>query len=244
MLFKNIIYSAMVVGILSGLLLSLAQHAQISPLIYAAETFETSSAAPHDHAPAPAQAQAHSEAAWAPADGIERIVYTVIADVLAAIGFAALLLAGMSLARLKRNRHISIPIGGLWGLAGFVAFFAAPALGLHPEIPGMQAAALEHRQLWWVATVLVSIAGLAVIAFATGVNKIGGGILLAIPHIIGAPQTDAAIFSHPDPQAVLMLTELHHTFITASTLVNGGFWLVLGVLSAIALQQWPWQDNA
>jgi len=49
--------------------------------------------------------------------------------------------------------------------AGFVAFSLAPAAGLPLGLPGMAAAALEARQIWWVCTVAATAAGLALLAF-------------------------------------------------------------------------------
>ena len=57
MAFRNILLSAIVVGIFSGLLYGLFQHFQISPIIYAAEAYEVES----DTIEAPA-AHSHSEA--------------------------------------------------------------------------------------------------------------------------------------------------------------------------------------
>jgi hypothetical protein len=34
----------------------------------------------------------------------------------------------------------------------------APAIGLPPELPGIEAAALQSRQLWWVATAVATAA--------------------------------------------------------------------------------------
>src|SRR3974390_3265881 len=46
--------------------------------------------------------------------------------------------------------HLSWHEGLMWGLAGFAVFTLAPGLGLPPELPGVPAAPLLSRQLWWV----------------------------------------------------------------------------------------------
>ena len=55
---------------------------------------------------------------------------------------------------------MSFTSGLAWGLGGFIAFFAAPSLGILPQLPGVAGAALESRQFWWVATVLCTGTGL------------------------------------------------------------------------------------
>ena len=79
--------------------------------------------------------------------------------------------------------------GVLWGLAGFVAFQLAPAFGLPPELPGMPAADLVARQIWWWATALATGAGLlrASPDSATGPAIGVAAVLMLLPHIIGAP---------------------------------------------------------
>ena len=46
----------------------------------------------------------------------------------------------------------------MWGLAGFAVFTIAPGLGLPPELPGVPAAPLLSRQIWWVTAVLATAA--------------------------------------------------------------------------------------
>lgn len=124
----------------------------------------------------------------------------------------------------------------LIGALGFLAVFVAPSLGLPPEVPGSAAAPLEARQLWWVFTVLMVVAGLGLVGLARGWMKLAGIPLLAIPYLF-VPAHEGPLFSHPDPQAVAALTELHQQFIWATGVTNLVFWLLAGVLSAIALKR-------
>jgi len=172
----------------------------------------------------------HDPEAWGPEDGAERIFYTYLSSSLMAIGFALVIISGMSLSGKK-----SVKAGALWGLAGYIAFFVAPTLGLPPEIPGMEAAALEGRQSWWLLTVLLTAIGLGLLAFGKSALRWSGLLVIAIPHILGAPQPETHGFAHPDATAVAALEALVGQFEIATAVVNGIFWVCLGLLCAIAM---------
>ena len=147
-----------------------------------------------------------------------------------AIGFALVIISGMALSGKK-----SAKAGFLWGLAGYIAFFLAPSLGLPPEIPGMEAAALEGRQSWWLLTVTFTALGLGLLAFGKGTLRWGGLLIIAIPHILGAPQPALHGFSHPDANAVAALEALVGQFVMTTTVINGIFWVCLGILCGVAI---------
>lgn len=216
-LFQRIVFAAALAGLAAGLLLAAVHQWRAAPLIVAAEAFEI---APHDHASAAEAAIPHEHApdAWAPQDGAERIFYTVLADVLAAIGFALVLAAVSVLAGIE----ITARNGVVWGLGGFVAAALAPSLGAPPELPGMPAADLAARQLWWWGTVAATGAALLVIAkLRTPLAIAIAAVLVAAPHVIGAPQAagDSAVPAH-----------LAAAFATATLASSGLFWLTLGPL--------------
>ena len=79
-----------------------------------------------------------------------RNAYTAAANVLTAIGFALLLAAIFALRSANTGNSVSWHQGLMWGLAGFAVFTIAPGLGLPPELPGVPAAPLLSRQIWWV----------------------------------------------------------------------------------------------
>ena len=111
--------------------------------------------------------------------------------------------------------------GLLWGLGGFLAFAALPALGLPPKLPGMEAGPLVERQLWWVATAAASVAGLGLLAFARPLwLRPLGLVLLALPHIVGAPLGSGESAVPP---------ELAQRFVIASLATAALFWLALGL---------------
>ncbi len=257
MLFRRLIFSAVMVGVLSGLLLSLSQTMGVTPIILAAEQYEMVEAdhhaqlimpaisqqdADHHHAEIAGAGHHHGDA-WAPEDGVERTLYTVLANILTAIGFASILLVMLSQLKQKNLIQLQVKQGIQWGLAGFATFFMLPSLGLPPEIPGTIASALENRQSWWILAIVCSAFGLFVLAFAPLKSKVLGLLILAAPFIIGAPQVSGPLFAHPDPNVVMKLTELHQEFVFASSLSNLVFWLALAMLSVKFLSLWVFPET-
>ena len=235
MIFTRIIYNAILIGMAAGLLLSLMQILGVDPIIFQAETYETTEAA---IAPAGHENHDHEHAAWSPDNGLERTIYTLLANMSIGIGFAAVLLALMSQFWLPKQRMIS-PLHGLaWGLAGFVAIYLAPGIGLPPEIPGVEAAPVEYRQAWWLLTVISVGIGLGILALSPPRLKAIGLVFLVLPYLVGAPQQDGPAFTHPDPSAVAALVELHHRFIIISGIVNLLFWMALGLACGFAFNRW------
>jgi cobalt transporter subunit CbtA len=188
----------------------------------AAATHDTAShdATTHDHG-ATAMA-AHEEAAteWEPEDGLERALYTALADVLTGIGFALLLAAGFAI----WGHAVDWRVGLFWGLAGFATFTIAPGIGLPPMVPGTEGAPLLARQVWWVATAAATGGGLALLFLSRrAALAVAGIVLLVLPHLIGAPQPDE--FKSAAPPA------LAHEFIVAAMVTSLLFWLALGSLT-------------
>jgi len=209
-MFTRVFFAAILAGIAAGLVLATLHHFRTTPLIIAAEAFEGQGA----HAPAkepsvqepvtkqpPAHGEAghnhatdHKEAAsahnhdanqWAPQDGFERTFYSFVSDIIIAIGFAFLLAATSLLTGIA----ITPRNGALWGLVAFAVFTLSPAAGLPPELPGMPAADLVSRQLWWWGCVIVGAIGVGLIALKqNALFVIAGTVLIAAPHLIGAPQ--------------------------------------------------------
>lgn len=203
--FRKLIFASLLIGVLAGFFLSLLQHYQIRPLILAAERFETADA---DHA--------HD---WQPEDGAQRLAFTLLFNCLTGFGFALLLSSVM-----YWQGAFSYPRALMWAVAGYLVFFVTPALGLPPELPGADSAALRDRQAWWLFTSVATALGL----FGLFANKglwlqLGGVILLCLPHLLGAPPPDIIQSSAPDA--------LRQRFVWMSALTNGLFWLSLGGLS-------------
>ena len=217
-LFQRIVFAAVLAGLAAGLGMSALQHWKVTPLIIVAESFET---APADHAH-DAATPAHSDdgGVWAPADGLERTTYTVLANVLTAIGFALLLAAVSVLSGLE----ITARNGVVWGLGGFLAFQLAPAVGLPPELPGMVAAELGARQAWWWGTALATGAGLLAVAKLRNSTGLAlATLLLLAPQIAGAPHPTAWHDS-------AVPAELASAYAAAALATGAAFWLTLGPL--------------
>ena len=244
--FRSIVFASVISGFIVGLVVTLVQQFGTVPLILKAEVFEKAAQTHQHDAPVAAQPAAaghdhathdhgdhdhgagdheHGAAAWEPRDGFERNAYTAAANILTAIGFA-LLLAGFFAVRTgATGMSVSWHEGLLWGLAGFAVFTLAPGLGLPPELPGVPAAPLLSRQIWWLAAVLATAGGLAMIAFRRSVPAaMSGVILLTLPHLIGAPELANVETNVP--------SSLTHQFVTAVTVTSLVFWTLLGGLTS------------
>ena len=223
-MFARILFAAVIGGIAAAILLTGIQSAKVLPLIHEAESFE-GAGADHHHDEPVSDDHAHDTDVWAPADGGERLMFTLMANILTGVGFALLLTAAMALRGGAGWRE-----GLMWGAAGYAVFSLAPALGLPPELPGMAAADLAARQIWWGGTVLATAAGLALIVLLPRVAaRVAGVILIVLPHAIGAP--------HPDGAHGTVPAEIAAAFVGATLVANLLFWLVLGALAGYAMER-------
>lgn len=210
----RVLFAAVLAGVLAGVAVSAIHFTRLVPLIIEAERLE---AAPHGHG----TAAAHSHAPAVPAQGrdadLVRNAKTLVANLITGMGFAFLLVAAI----LVSGRAVSARTGAVWGLAGFAVVSLAPAIGLAPELPGMPAADLAARQLWWVATVAASAVGGWLVVFVRfhAAKALGVALILA-PHVVGAPQ--------PEFHASDVPAHLAAAFAAASLGAAAVFWLVLG----------------
>jgi cobalt transporter subunit CbtA len=209
--FRTIVFVAAVAGAAAGLALTAIQHISTVPLILKAETFEAKPTPAHD------AAGAHDHEGWSPADGFERIAYTMLANVVGATGLGLLLVALSEIGGgLAGWRH-----GMFWGIGGFAAFTLAPSLSLPPELPGMPSADLFARQMWWIATVVLTAGGLALVAFQRALwGAVLGVVLVVAPHLVAVPQP--ASFETPVPH------DLAQRFVTGVVVSGFVFWVLLG----------------
>lgn len=233
-MFRRIVLSAILSGLVAGALITAVQWFALLPMIAQAETYETASPAAghaghdggHGHSHGHGHGHSHDADEWMPADGMERNLYTLLTNALAAIGFGLLLTACYAL----RGSGVNWRSGMLWGLGGFAAFQLAPALGLPPELPGSAAAELSARQTWWIITVTASAAGLGLLVFGQALLlRLMGLAFIAAPHLFGAPQ--AALHTSAVPEA--LVTE----FIIRTLLLGAVFWVMLGALSGYSFQR-------
>ena len=224
-MFRSIVFSAALAGLIVGVLVTAAQWVSVVPLILRAEVYEkqaetaghqhgvttSGTVVPHEH---------EAAATWEPTDGLERTAYTALFNIVDWIGFGLLLNGAFVLLQ----RAITWREGFLWGLGAFVVCVLAPGLGLPPELPGIPAAPLMARQFWWVGTSIATALGLGLIAFRhSPAAAIAGILLIAAPHIIGAPQIEHVETNIPD--------FLSRQFIVAVTLTALPCWALLGGLT-------------
>jgi len=225
--FRNIVVVAALAGALAGLGMTVAQQLSTVPLILKAEVYEEYAAgtSAHDHGAATTAqtgAHEHAEDGWQSADGFERTFLSVLANIVAGIGFALLLIAASELFGGIRDWRQGV----FWGLAGFAVFTLAPGLGLPPELPVMPAAELGARQLWWAGTALCTAIALGLLFYGRSVVAILAAIVLLVaPHLIGAPQPVS--YATPIPEG------LHHSFVVAVVLTTLLFWVLLGGLAGL-----------
>jgi len=221
---RRLVFAAACAGLLTGLIVTVMHQVGTVPVILRAEVYEHAADAGHGTAHAaqpPGVTHDHEDAGWEPRDGLERTAYTVLADVLAAIGYGLLLAAGFAL----RGNEVTWRTGLWWGLAGFAAFTLAPGLGLPPEVPGTEAAPLLGRQVWWVATAALTGSGLALLVYGKQwAWSVLAVLLIALPHLWGAPQPAEPGSAAPEALA--------HQFVAAVTVVSFLSWAVLGSSTA------------
>jgi len=244
--------TVLLAGFVAGILVSGAQMLKVTPLILQAEKYEVGTeVVPHTHQQsgiihehelngvaldvyasmkdshaAEAVSVDHSDESWVPEDGAERIFYTGISNIVTGIAFSLILVA----VYLLRGKPVNMNSGLLWGAAGFLIFSGSPALGLPPELPGMTAAALDARQTWWIGTVIATAIGIGLFSETkTILPKIAAVLLLAAPHLIGAP--------HPLLFESNVPAELSAQFAIASLFTSAFFWMVLGASTGYFYQK-------
>lgn len=203
-MFQRMLTSAVVAGCAAWLLAAVLHFAFVQKLILLGEQYE-SGAAVHWAGVASATGQdaaaeeghshdaampEHDHGASEPAT-LTRDLWTTVFFGLVYVAYAMILVAGFGLARVY-GRTITGREGLLWGLAGCAAFQLAPAMGLAPELPGTLAADLGARQVWWWSTAAATAAGLGLLGYGRGIATTAlAVVLLAAPHVFGAPELDS-----------------------------------------------------
>jgi cobalt transporter subunit CbtA len=226
---RRIVLAALAAGLSAAVLVTAVQAFTTTPLILAAEVFETAGPAPgsgggHHHGIA-LEGAAHGHGAGfamgagsGAASDLARLGLTALSNVVTGVGFALVAVACFALS----GRPVDERRGLAWGMAGFAVFGLAPALGLPPELPGMVGADLADRQEWWAMAAAGAGAGLWLLAFGRFRGAAALGIALAaLPHLVGAP--------HPAGDGLgAVPAELAARFAAASLAVHAIFWAALG----------------
>lgn len=239
----RVVLAVLLAGIAAGLVMGAIQHVRLTPLILEAEVFEKAPAHQHDAAAAPeagATTTGQPEAAghdhdhdhgdgdegWTPQDGLQRTLFTTFASAMTGAGFAAILAAVSLLTGLPITRRNGI----VWGLCGFLAVTLATAAGLPPELPGMAAADLLARQVWWVGTIAATAAGIYLLATQSRPwVLVLAAVLIIAPHVIGAP-----VAPHEES---MVPPELIARFVANSIAANAVFWCCIGLFLGLVLDR-------
>ena len=248
MIFQRLIWAALATAVVVGSVQTGVQRWQAAPLILAAEVYETQKTkAPEPVAPA---AHVHSDAAalhehgaakeWAPENGFERIGWTWVANILHAFSMALLVFAVMGVWLYRRGASGgSLALAAWVATAGFISLHLWPSLGMPAEVPGMEAAPLHARQVWWVLTVGSAAGACAVAAFVrVSLRWLIAAALLALPFVVGAPQLQGDALAGFDPEARAALEHLVGQFIWATTWIALSFWVSMGVVGGFAFHRW------
>lgn len=245
---KHMLTSALFAGFAAGLLAALLHFAFVQKLILLGEDYESGTllhykglakpvvqdhsgmemssedpamAAPADPAVAAASAAEEADSTFS------RNAWTTLFFAATYAGYGMMLVAGFALATLL-GKTITLREGLLWGIAGFVAIQLAPAMGMEPKLPGTAGADLGQRQLWWISTAVASGVGVFLLAYGKGLLPVVAAlILLAAPHVIGAPRLDGYSGVAPPEVAAMFATRvLGVGFIvwTAMGAVAGWLW--------------------
>ncbi len=221
-MFPRYLTSALFAGAAAGLIAGLLQLVFVQPVLLHAELYESGQLV-HFGADA---VSAHPDL---PGLDPVRDGLSLIFTMLTYTGYALIVVAAMSIGE-ERGARIDGRWGILWGIAGFVAFHLAPGFSLAPEVPGVGAADLTARQIWWFAT--VGCAAVAMWLLAFGISWIGWGlaaVLLLAPHLIGAPEPES--FSGTVPPEIAGL------FAARALGVGLAAWVILGSFAGFFWQR-------
>lgn len=247
MIFRRLIWAALAMALLVGSLQSGLQQLQAVPIILAAEVFEGQKAAAPE--PVAATTQAHADGAahdhgnaaeaWAPADGVERQLWTWVAHVLHAFSMALLVLTVMAVCQWSGSALRALPLAAWVAAAGWLSFHFWPSLGLPAEIPGMDAARLGSRQGWWMLAAGGAALACASVALMRSPLRWAAAVAwLALPFVVGAPHTAANPLAGFTGEAQAALRELGRQFIWATTWLSLSFWVSMGAVAGLAFQRW------
>ncbi|SEL89052.1 cobalt transporter subunit CbtA [Roseivivax marinus] len=213
-MFTRILTSALFAGAAAGLIAALLQLVFVQPVLLHAELYEGGELV-HFGGDSTVPAEQDLGGLSPVRDGLS-IVFTMMIY----SGYALILVPLMALAQ-ERGARIGARTGLIWGLCGFIVVHFAPGFTLAPEVPGVAAADVGLRQVWWFATVLAAAVALWLVAFGRGWAAWGPAVvLLAAPHLVGAPEPE--VFTGPVP------TEIGALFAARAFGVGMAAWVMLG----------------
>ncbi|NQY82792.1 MAG: CbtA family protein [Alphaproteobacteria bacterium] len=217
-MFARILTSALLSGAVAGLVAGLLQWYFVQPILLQAELYESGRLV-HFGTKTAALLPDTRKIDWV-RDSLS-LMFTLIIYV----GYGLILVSLMAMVTNQTKIQITPHNGILWGLTGYGIAHLAPAFSLAPEIPGVAAADVFERQLWWFATIAVTALAVGLLVYTRPVMfKVIAVVLLLTPHVIGAPHPEVFTGSAPPEIAAL--------FVARSLGVELVAWLLLGVFSA------------
>lgn len=221
-MYSRILISAIFAGAAAGLVAGILQLIFVQPVLLHAELYESGELVHFSGI-------ANSADPALPGFDVMRDGLSLIFTMLIYTGYALLMIAMMNIAE-ERGAQIDGRWGIIWGVAGFVAFHLAPGFTLAPEVPGVAAADITARQIWWFATVISAAIAMWLLAFGGNWAMWGAAaVLLMAPHLIGAPEPDS--FTGPVP------TEIGALFAARALGVGLAAWVLLGCFAGFFWQR-------
>lgn len=217
-MFSKLVVAALFGGGLAGLFGGILQRIFVQPVLLFAERYESGAIQHFGAGSSSSFALDYGALDWV-RDGLSLSFSIVIY-----IGYALILVAAMGMA-IQRGHILTVKKGMVWGVAGFVTFHLAPGFSLPPEVPGVAAADITPRQIWWFVTVAMTGAGLWLMAFQQSLKIHAlAVVLLLLPHLVGAPMPDALAGSVPP--------EIASLFAARALGLGLLIWVWLGALTA------------
>ncbi len=212
-MFTRIVTSALFAGAATGIAAGALHLMFVQPVLLHAELYESGTLVHFGAGAVSAQPSL-------PGIDIARDGLSLVFTMFQYTGYALILAALFAVAE-ERGLIVDARRGLMWGLAGFVSVMLAPAFSLAPEVPGVAAADVGARQIWWFATVAAAALAMALFAFGRRWPLwIGAAVLLIAPHLIGAPEP--GVFAGTAP------TELGALFAARALGVGFAAWAILG----------------
>ncbi|MCP1198184.1 CbtA family protein [Notoacmeibacter sp. MSK16QG-6] len=219
------ITSALFAGAAAGLIAALLQLVFVQPVLLHAELYESGQLIHFG---------ADSVSAHPELGGLDlmRDGLSVVFSMLLYTGYALILLPLMSFAE-QRGQSLDGRNGLIWGAIGFLVIQFAAGFSLAPEVPGVAAADVGARQLWWFGTVASAGIAAALIAFTRSwATWVGAAVLLLAPHLIGAPEPDTFAGTVPPEIAALFAARAFGVALVGWSLLGAFaayFWRTSGV---------------
>lgn len=222
-MYSRFLISALFAGAAAGLIAGLLILYFVQPVLLHAELYEGGALV---HFGADKANTAHPDL---PGLDPVRDGLSLVFSMLTYTGYALIMVAAMGLAE-DRGASIDGRTGLIWGVAGFITFHFAPAFTLAPEVPGVAAADVAARQVWWFATAGAAAVALWLIAFAQSWAAWGVAVILLLaPHVIGAPEPE--VFTGPVP------TEIAALYASRALGVGLASWVILGAFAGYFWQR-------